>query len=186
MLSGANLIGSLCHTLSLLLCTFPLVIICDLLEDRCINDFNVNFFTSSCIIDFTINFFTSSLYKNISDTLVLGTKSGTQAIICDLLLNRRMATWSLFDNLLMSCTRVVISWRINSSEALLKLLFKNFNPSFCWSTASSRLGADFRSRSRPQLNLFFNHQFNLSVDFKSSKYLWSYLLYFCHWYSLLN
>ena len=92
-----------CNTVILLATT----IICSLsfLEDRCINDVTVNFFTS--FLYKTNRFHVAVSHRKRQNVLRTMTHSpnGSCAtflfsphidVICDLLLNRRTATWNLF------------------------------------------------------------------------------------------
>ena len=93
---------------------FRLVAIYDLFEDGRINDVNVNFFTLMYITNrfhVAVRLFsnrsqkTSKSGKIISDTLAPIGSCATFLflpnfyVICDLLLDRRTATWNLFVNL---------------------------------------------------------------------------------------
>ena len=94
---------------------FRLVAIYDLFEDGRINDVNVNFFTSLMYITnrfhVAVRLFsnrsqkTSKSAKITSDTLAPIGSCATFLflpnfdVICDLLLDRRTATWNLFVNL---------------------------------------------------------------------------------------
>ena len=134
MLTNTNyIISSVMHT-------FWLVLTYDLLEGRRIDDITIKTFFNSLLyktnrFQVAVRLFsnrsqrTSKCSKNISDTLGC-TSCATSLflphfdIICDLLLNRRMATWNLFVKLITvpnyfhsrPMWHIVVSWHLLLSQ----------------------------------------------------------------------
>ena len=100
-----------------------MVLTYDLLEDRHIDDIIIKTFfnsllykTNTCRFQVAVHLFSnrsqmmSKCGKNISDTLSCALCATFLFlphfdVICDLLLNRRMATWNLFVKLMLGCIR---------------------------------------------------------------------------------